>query len=231
MKKLILTVSLLLTTAPFAFGQSKNLLLQKPTLVRSRSCFVWRRSVIVGREGGTASRLTTGTGIETDPVFSPDGTMVAFTGQYDGNTDVYVVPAAGCPAQATYHPDQDSVVGWTPDGKQILFASTRSSTNPVPRLFTIAIDGVFPTELPLPMGVDGSYSPDGSRLAYVPTVQWQAAWKRYRGGQTTPIWIANLANSSIEKIPRDNSNDSGPMWIGDKIYFCPIATVPLNIQL
>ena len=113
--------------------------------------------------------------------------MVAFTGQYDGNTDVYVVPASGgVPHRLTYHPDPDFVVRWTPDGKQIFFRSSRSSTNTVPRLFTIPVDGVFPTELPLPMGVDASYSPDGSQLAYVPTIQFQPAWKRYRGGQTTP---------------------------------------------
>ncbi|HTF37852.1 MAG TPA: PDZ domain-containing protein, partial [Blastocatellia bacterium] len=96
-------------------------------------------------------------------------------------------------------------------------------------LFTIPLDGVFPTALPLPMGVDASYSPDGSRLAYVPTIQWQPAWKRYRGGQTTPIWIVNLADSSIDKIPRDNSNDSRPMWIGDKIYFLSDRNGPVSL--
>ena len=175
MRKLILAVSLLLASAPFSFGQSKTLLLQKQTVSQRQIVFTFGGDLwIVAREGGMASRLTTGTGIETDPVFSPDGTMVAFTGQYDGNTDVYVVPASGgVPRRLTYHPDPDFVVGWTPDGKQILFGSSRLSTNPVPRLFTIPVDGVFPTMLPLRMGVDASYSPDGRRLAYVPTIQWQ----------------------------------------------------------
>src|SRR4030095_511423 len=223
-------LSLLVAVAPFTFAQGKTLLLQKPTVSQRQIVFAFGGDLwIVAREGGVASRLTTGTGIESDPKFSPDRTMVAFTGQYDGNTAVYLVPASGgVPRRLTYHPNLDYVVGWTPDGKQILFGSSRSSTNPVPQLFTIPVDGVFPTALPLPMGVDGSYSADGRRLAYVPTVSFQAARKRDRGGQTTPIWIANLADSSIDKTPRDNSNDSEPMWIGDKVYFLSDRNGPVR---
>src|SRR6185295_11617771 len=120
MRKLILALSLLLAAAPFALGQGKTLLLQKPTVSQKQIVFAFGGDLwIVAREGGVASRLTTGTGIETDPEFSPDGTMVAFTGQYDGNTDVYVVPASGgVPRRLTYHPNPDFVVGWSPDGKQ-----------------------------------------------------------------------------------------------------------------
>src|SRR5919197_42423 len=87
------------------------------------------------------------------------------------------------------------------------------------RLFTIPVDGVFPTALPLPMAEEGSFSPDGARLAYVPLARAFQAWKRYRGGRATPIWIARLSDSSIEKLPRADSNDFNPMWIGDQIYF------------
>lgn len=220
-KTLLLTV-FLLTFAGVAPAQTiEPLLLQKPTLSRTQIVFVYAGDLwIVGRDGGTASRLTTGSGVETDPKFSPDGSMIAFTGEYDGNVDVYVVPVTGgVPRRLTYHPGGDAVAGWTPDGKQILFRSGRSSTNPVPKLFTIPVDGGFPTEVPLPMGVTGSYSSDGTRLAYVPTTKFQEAWKQYRGGQTTPIWVAKLSDSAVEKLPRDNSNDSNPMWVGDKIYF------------
>ncbi|HMG33832.1 MAG TPA: PDZ domain-containing protein [Blastocatellia bacterium] len=221
MKRLVLSLMFLLAAASVGFAQGKPLLLQKPTLSKSQIVFSFAGDLwIVSREGGEAERLTSGMGIETDPVFSPDGSMVAFTGQYDGNIDVYVVPASGgVPKRLTYHPTADFAVGWTPDGKRILFASGRNSYNPVPRLFTIGVDGTFPEELPLPLGSEASYSQDGSHLAYVPIIQWQAAWKKYRGGQTSPIWIANLADSSVERIPRDNSNDSNPMWIGNKIYF------------
>src|SRR5581483_5889164 len=185
----------------------------------------------VPREGGEASRLTNGVGTEATPLFSPDGTMVAFTGEYDGNVDVYVVPAAGgVPKRLTYHPDADRLLGWTPDGKQVLFVSGRDSySQRFARLFTIPVDGVFPTEVPLPMGYEGSYSPDASHLAYVPIPRAFNAWKRYRGGMTTPIWLANLSDSSIEKIPRENSNDFNPMWVDKKVYFLSDRNGPITL--
>ena len=147
--------------------------------------------------------------------------MVAFTGDYDGNKDVYVVAAAGGePKRLTYHPGTDEVVAWTPNGKNIVFRSTRASYyHFADKLFTVPAAGGFPSELPLPIGEEAAYSPDGTHLAYVPHPQWQAAWKRYRGGQTTPIWIADLKDSSVVKIPRENSTDFNPLWVGNTIYF------------
>ncbi|MFL6216043.1 MAG: PDZ domain-containing protein [Blastocatellia bacterium] len=198
-------------------------LYQMPTVNRTHIVFVYAGDLwIVPREGGDARRLTTGIGIETEPRFSPDGAMIAFTGEYDGNTDVYVIPAAGgVPKRLTYHPDSDRVVGWTPDGKQVLFASARYSTSRYARLFTIGLDGGgLPTEVPLPVASYGAFSSDGAAIAYEPISQWQPDWKRYKGGQTMPIWVARLSDSTvIEKVPRENSNDRSPMWVGDKIYF------------
>jgi tricorn protease len=207
--------------AAAAFGQAPHLLLRSPALSRTQIVFSYAGDLwSVPREGGEARRLTTGVGAETGPIFSPDGSMVAFTGEYDGNTDVYVIPAAGgMPRRLTWHPDADYALAWTPDGKRVLFASRRDSGTDAIHLFTTPVDGGFPEELPLPNGESGSYSPDGSHLAYVPLFQWQAAWKRYRGGQTKKIWLANLADSSVTAIPRENSNDFNPMWVGDKVYF------------
>src|SRR5262249_22520899 len=148
-----------------------------------------------------------------------------------GNTDVYVMPAAGgIPRRLTYHPNDDAVVGWTPDGRQVLFRSSRHSPNGTPSLFTVPVTGGFPTELPLPLALEGSYSPDGSRLAYVPIAPWQKAWKRYRGGQTTPIWLADLATSRVmDRIPRSNSNDSAPMWVGSRVYFLSDRSGPKTL--
>jgi tricorn protease len=178
---------------------------------------------VIPRAGGDARRLTIGLGLETDPRFSPDGRWIAFTANYAGNYDVYLVPAeGGMPRRLTWHPGVDRVEGWTPDGERVLFYSGRSG---FPQLYTIARAGGLPEEVPLPSAEQGSFSPDGARLAYVP--HWQRAlnpmnfraWKRYRGGTTSPIWIARLSDSAVQKVPRENSNDSDPMWIGDRVYF------------
>ena len=141
---------------------------------------------------------------------------------------MYVVPSTGGePRRLTYHPDGDSAVGWTPDGKNVLFRSLRANyiglvpgiTLDPHQLFTIPVTGGFSTQLPVDLAEDGSYSPDGKQIAYVPVLQWEPYWKGYRGGQTTPIWIADLADSSVVKIPRENSNDANPMWVGKTIYF------------
>jgi tricorn protease len=233
MKKTVLACWLLFVVVYVSFAQSdKPLLMRNPTLSRTHIVFVYAGDLwIVPRDGGEASRLTSGIGTETAPHFSPDGTMVAFTGEYDGNLDVYVVPATGgIPKRLTYHPGTDALAGWTPDGKQVLFVSGRASdSGRTAQLYTMPIDGVFPTQVPLPMAYEGSYSADGSRLAYVPLPRAFQAWKRYRGGRTTPIWIANLSDSSVEKIQRDNSNDFNPMWIGEKVYFLSDRNGPITL--
>ncbi|MGH9415436.1 MAG: S41 family peptidase, partial [Terriglobales bacterium] len=197
------------------------LLLQTPTLSRTQIAFAYGGDIwIVARSGGAAHRLATGFGLESGPVFSPDGSEVAFTGVYDGNTDVYVVATTGgAPRRLTYHPAPDVAVGWTPDGAAVLFRSNRASYSDPDQLYTVPVAGGLPTALPLSMAEDGAYSPDGTRIAYVPNSKWERFWQGYRGGQTTPIWIARLSDSSVVKVPRDNSNDSDPMWIGDSVYF------------
>ena len=209
------------------------LLLQQPTLSQTQVVFAFAGDLwTVSREGGEAKQLTAGIGIERDPVFSPDGTMIAFTGEYDGNTDVYIVPAAGgVPKRLTYHPGPDQVVTWSRDGRRIIFQSPRGDDVGIGigRFYAVGFEGGYPEELPIPEGVSASYSPDGTRLAYVPTFQWQRAWKRYRGGQTTPIWLINISDLKIEKVPRENSNDSNPMWIGDKVYFLSDRNGPVTL--
>ena len=231
MKIVALFFLIVFLAAPALAAAEKPLLLQHPSLSRTQIVFAFAGDLwLTGRDGGPANRLTTGIGIESDPFFSPEGSLIVFTGQYDGNTDVYVVQASGgVPRRLTHHPDADEALGWTPDGTRVIFRSARSSFSGIPTLFTVGLNGGFPEELPLPTGVAASFSADGSRLAYVPTMQWQRAWKRYQGGQTTPIWIVSLSDLKVEKIPRENSNDSNPMWVGDKIFFLSDRSGPVSL--
>ena len=221
---------LVLLACGLARAQSAEATLyQTPALSKSHIVFVYAGDLwIVPREGGEARRLTTGVGIEVNPLFSPDGSTIAFTGEYDGNTDVYTVPAqGGVPRRLTYHPGIDVAVSWSPDGSRILFRSQRSSySGRFDQLYSMPVaGGGLPGLLPLPMGEEGVLSADGSMLAYVPYWNRRAqaynyiSWKRYRGGLASPVWIARLSDSSVEKLPREKSNDFNPLWVGNRIYF------------
>ena len=212
-------------------GGPPPLLLQHPTLSATQIAFVYAGDLwTVPRGGGVAQRLTAGNGTVSRPAFSSDGSKIAFTGDYNGNSDVYIIPASGgVPRRLTYHPSPDWVMGWTRDGKQVLFASMRNSYEYFNRLFTISREGGFPVELPLPIAAEGSYSPDGSQLAYVPLDHAFEIWKRYRGGRTSPIWIAQLSDSSVTKIPRDNSNDFNPLWVDERIFFLSDRLGPISL--
>lgn len=225
-----LGLAVLSLTALFA-ETNPPLLLQKPTLSKTQIAFVYAGDLwTVPRDGGVARRLTSGAGTETNPIFSPDGATIAFTGEYDGNVDVYTVPAeGGVPKRLTWHPAPDIVLGWSPDGTRILFSSARDSHANFQQLFITDTKGSFPEKLPLPWGWEAAYSPDGTHLAYVPMRRAFTAWKHYRGGDTTPIWIANLADSKVEKVPRDNSNDYNPLWIGAKVYFLSDRNGPVAL--
>src|SRR5947208_1149257 len=233
LRKCVLLALVLPGVSPISRAQSpKPLLLRDPAVSKSQVAFSYAGSIwVVNRDGGNVRRLTGG-GHEEKPSFSPDGSQIAFTGDYDGTHGVYVVSAAGGePRRLTYHPADGDVHGWTPDGKRILFSSFRTAfAGGVIQLFTVPLEGGFETQVPLVRAAEGSFSPDGARIAYVPNLQWQRAWKRYRGGQTKPIWFASLADSSIQaKIPRDDSNDFNPMWVGGTIYFLSDRNGPVTL--
>lgn len=224
MNKFLFTFLILIVVSTAAFAQSdKVTLYRQPTMNRTDIVFVYAGDLWkVPRAGGSAIRLTSNVGTESSPIFSPDGNWIAFTGEYDGNIDVYVMPAEGGePRRVTYHPGADQAIGWTPDGSQVVFLSARGTGFPVPKMYTMPVaGGGLPTELPFPMaGGPASFSPDGSKIAYMPLAPAFLQWKKYRGGRTTKIWIGNMSDSAVEEIPRQNSNDIIPMWIGNKIYF------------
>ena len=229
----IFALALVSCFSPSAAAQNDPpLLLRDPTVSKTQIVFNYGGDLwIVSRDGGDARRLTSAIGDETSPHFSPDGSLIAFTGEYDGNHDVFVIPAAGgVPKRLTFHPADEFVLGWTPDGKKILYMSWGNSFRHFEfQLYTVPVDGGFPTELPIPIAAEASFSPDGTHLAYVPHIQWEAAWKRYHGGQTTPVWLADLKDSSITRVPRDNSNDHYPMWVGDTVYFLSDRNGPVSL--
>lgn len=198
------------------------LLLRNPSLSKEQIAFRYADDVwTVSRQGGEAERLTSDGKVVAGPYFSPDGSEIAYSAHLNGNVDVYVMPSGGgVPRRITWHPAGSQVVGWTPDGKNVLIASGAVSYRHFAKLFTVHTDGSgMPEPLPLPAGVQGSYSPDGQSIAYEPITKWEEAWKQYHGGQTTPIWIVNLKTLDLVKVPRDNSNDSDPVWVGDSVYF------------
>lgn len=224
MRRSLFAVLLLPALVPAA---DPPLLLQRPAVSGRQVAFVYAGDIwTVDRAGGDARRLTAGVGLESYPVFSPDGEQVAFAGDYEGSLDIYVVPAAGgVPRRLSHHPDPDVPVGWTPDGQAIVFRSARASYARFLRLFTVPATGGQPTDLPLPQAEDGALSPDGRRIAYVPLSnkpQFPGAFRpvrNYRGGSASPVWVADLADSAITKVPRTDSNDFNPMWVGDRVYF------------
>lgn len=153
-----------------AFAAEEGRFFNYPTIANDTIVFTYESDLwTVNAKGGVAARLTTFPGTETMAKLSPDGKWIAFTGTYEGNADVYVMPASGgVPKRLTFHPGADVVAGWTPDSKAVLFRSNRNSYSRFNRLFTVALDGGLPHEVPLPEGIMGSFSPDGRSIAYVP---------------------------------------------------------------
>lgn len=196
----------------------------QPAISAEQICFVYAGDLwLADRDGNSVRRLTSGEGREFNPVFSRDGKWIAFSGEYDGNTDVFIVPATGgVPTRLTFHPAADMVCGFTPDGKAVLFFSPRSSfTSRYSQLFTVPVEGGWPQQVELPVGFKACYSPDGSRLAYLPVREVFHQWKHYRGGTVATIWLYTFADRTVEKVPQPpgRCNDTDPMWVGNKIYF------------
>jgi tricorn protease len=178
---------------------------------------------VANRDGSGARRLTTHAGIESNPRFSPDGQWLAFTGEYDGNSDVFFVPTAGgAPTRLTWHAGADVVQGWTPDGSAVLFRSARAvHTNRHTQLFTVPVTGGHPAAIPIPHAAKATFAPDGRRIAYTPLPDATDQWKHYRGGRTARIWLYDRQDHSVVEIPQPEgrSNDTDPIWMGGRVYF------------
>jgi tricorn protease len=233
-RPLPLAASLLIAVSgASSFAQSAPLLLRNPSLSHDKIAFVYADDIwTVPRDGGDAQRLTSVDSVTAGPYYSPDGSQIAYSTYENGVTEVYVISAdGGVPRRLTWDPSGDEAVGWTPDGRDVLFSSNRDSFSDFLQLYKARADGAgSPSVLPLPTAVWGSISPDGGTIAYVPVMQWEQAWKHYRGGQTTPVWLVNLKSLDLVKVPRDsNSNDSYPVWEGRTVYFLSDRNGPVSL--
>lgn len=220
MKKLtlLLAVSLL----PAFINAQGTQLLREPTISQTSIVFVHANDLWkVDRGGGQAVRLTSNIGGESNPHFSPDGKTIAFTGQYSGNSDVYIVSVdGGEPTRLTWHPGADIVTGWTPDGK-VLFRSGRASyPTAINQFWTVSTKGGMPEMMDIPQASSGEISPDGKFVAYNPITFWDPEWRNYRGGQAQPIWIVNLKTFDLIQTPRtDNERHTDPVWLGESVFY------------
>jgi len=202
-----------------------TLMLASPAISQTHVAFSYDGDLwIAERDGPSVRRLTTHVGSELSPVFSPDGKLLAFSAQYDGNVDVYVIPVeGGVPRRLTWHPGPDAVLSFTPDGSSILFRSSRASfVRAYSQLYTVPVSGGFEAALPIPCAHKASYSPDGTRLAYTPLADRFDQWKNYRGGTVSRIWLFTFADKSVVEIPQPKGrcNDTDPMWMSqDTVFF------------
>ncbi len=175
---------------------------------------------LASANGGDARRLTSDPGEERYAKFSPDGTKIAFTAQYDGGFDVYVMDAGGgVPARLTWYPSTNLVLGWTPDGKGILFRSRREWSNRGEQVYVVPVNGGTEKKLPVDRAGLASFSPDGKSLAYDRLGGETRTWKRHQGGDAQKIWAGNLEKSDFHEISPSKGADNYPMWWGDGIYF------------
>ena len=191
--------------------------------------------------GGQAERLTSHVGTEMFARFSPDGSSIAFTGQYDGNTEVFLIPAAGGePERLTYTATNSRddlgdrmgpnniVMAWTRDGKQIIYRN-RISDGFSGKLWSVEKEGGMPEQLPLPEGGFCSYSPDGKKMAYNRVMREFRTWKYYKGGMADDIWIYDPAAKKVENVSNNVSQDIFPMWIGDEIFYISDRDMVMNL--
>src|SRR5262245_20821998 len=199
-------------------------LLTMPAVSAKNIAFIYAEDLwVADLDGKNPRRLTTDLGVESHPVFSPDGQTIAFSAQYDGNTDAYTIPlSGGAPTRLTWHPANDTVRGFTPDGKSVLFSSNRHvySTRHQ-QLFTVPLAGGMPNQLPIPWGFEAAYSPDGEHIAYTPVRDASSQWKHYRGGTHSRVWVYNVKTHDVVEIPqpKERCNDLDPNWVGHNIYF------------
>ncbi|HJZ65835.1 MAG TPA: S41 family peptidase [Candidatus Acidoferrum sp.] len=236
----VLSVFVCLCSAGISAAQTK--LLRFPDVYGDKVVFTYGGDLwVASTSGGMATRLTSHPGLEVFAKFSPDGKWIAFTGQYDGDEQVYIIPSTGgIPKQLTFYPARgpltprwgydNQVYGWSPDGKSVLFRSLREHFDLGDcRLYTVSVDGGMPQPLPMPKSGAGDFAPDGKRIVYSPLFRDFRTWKRYSGGWAQQLYIFDLKSHAAEKITDDPRSHRDPMWVGNKIYYSSDKDDTLNL--
>ena len=244
--RLLASLTLIATTASFVIAADETTrLLRFPATNEQAITFSYGGQLYtVSVDGGTARRLTDAPGYAIFPRYSNDGTQLAFTAQYDGNTEVYVMPATGgnpkrLTTSATLERDDladrmgpnNIVFGWRHTAAEVVFRSRWHSFNPfIGQLYTVGLEGDVPTQLPVPRGGFVSYSPDDTKIAYNRVFREFRTWKQYRGGMADDIWIFDLKSGALENITDNPAQDLFPMWAANgKIYFVSERTPRANL--
>jgi tricorn protease len=225
-------------------SRSETKLLRFPDVRGEKVVFTYGGDLwTASASGGMATRLTAHPGLELFAKFSPDGNWIAFTGQYDGDEQVYVIPATGgVPKQLTFYPARgpltprwgydNQVYGWTPDGKSVVFRSGREYFDlGDSRLYTVPVAGGMPEALPMPKSGAGDLSPDASKVVYSPLFRDFRTWKRYEGGWAQQLYIFDVKTHAAEKITEGVRSHRDPMWIGAKIYYSSDTDGTLNLYV
>ena len=245
MRKLItLILVTFITFGAYSQQTPVNRLFRFPAIHGNTVVFTYAGDLYsVDISGGVAHRLTSDKGFEMFARISPDGKTIAFTGQYDGNTEVYTIPLeGGKPKRLTYtatlHRDDvadrmgpnNIVMTWSPDGKYIIYRSRKQSFNSfVGQLFKVPVEGGMSEELPLPTGGFCTFSPDGSRLAFNRVFREFRTWKYYRGGMADDVWIYDFASKKTEQITNTDAQEIFPMWHGNKVFFLSDRDRTMNL--
>ena len=235
-------LALMTVTVTAAADDPPTRLLRFPDIHGDRVVFTYAGDLwLASTDGGTARRLTAHPGREVFARFSPDGRHIAFTGQYDGDEQVYVISAdGGEPRRLTWYPARGplpprwgfdhQVYGWTPDGEAVLFRSLRDAGGGSEgRLYTVPLAGGLPTALPMPTSGAGDFSPDGRRMVYSPLFRDFRHWKRYEGGWAQDLYLFDLETYDVQPIAHSLRTERDPMWIGDTVYFVSDRDDRLNL--
>ncbi|MFC1695091.1 PDZ domain-containing protein [Pseudomonadota bacterium] len=231
---------LALTAAPLSAEPTR--LLRFPDIHRDQVVFVYAGDIYqADTRGGVARQLTSSEGFELFPKFSPDGSRIAFSAEYNGTRQVYVMPSGGgMPQQLTWYNDVGvmpprggfdyRVLDWTPDGKHILVRANRLPWGVrMGRYYLVPADGGDEQPLEIPEGGGGMFSPDGRQLVYTPIDREFRTWKRYRGGRAQDVWTYNLDDHSAQQLTDNRATDYQPLWVGEDIFFVSDRDYTLNL--